>query len=242
MLPTRAPRVKVCCIRSVEEAWMAIEAGASAIGLVSHMPSGPGVIDEETIREIAGRTPPPIATFLLTSLTDPSEIAAQHARCCTTTIQLCDYLDPGAHAHLRQHLPGIRLVQVIHVQSYADVERAVSVANAVDAILLDSGNPRSAVKRLGGTGCIHDWGLSLAIREKVNIPIFLAGGLSHLNVAAAIRDVGPFGLDLCSGVRSDDRLDPVKLSAFFAAFRDAASTSDLDRPARSAQVCRSDPA
>jgi phosphoribosylanthranilate isomerase len=221
MLPTRNPRVKVCCIRSVQEAWTAIETGASAVGLVSQMPSGPGVIDEETIREIAARVPPPVASFLLTSLTDPDAIVAQHARCRTSTIQICDYLEPGAHDSLRRRLPGVRLVQVIHVRTWADVERAISVAAAVDAILLDSGNPRSPVKQLGGTGCTHDWGLSLAIREKVEVPVFLAGGLSSVNAAAAVRDVGPFGLDLCSGVRTDDRLDPAKLSAFFAALRAA---------------------
>lgn len=219
MKPCHSPRVKVCCIKSTEEARLAIEAGASALGLVSSMPSGPGVIGEALIAEIARSVPPPIATFLLTSLTDPDRIVAQHGRCRTNTIQLCDYLPAGAHADLRERLPGIHLVQVIHVVSTEDIQRAVEAAPHVDALLLDSGNTTLQVKQLGGTGCVHNWNLSRRIREAVPVPLFLAGGLSAGNVAQAVAEVGPFGLDLCSRVRTDDRLDPEKLRDFFAALR-----------------------
>lgn len=219
MEPCFSPRIKICCIKSAEEAALAIRAGASALGLVSSMPSGPGVIGEALITQIARTVPPPIATFLLTSLTDPESIIAQHRRCRTTTIQLCDYLGAGAHAGLRERLPGIRLVQVIHVVSEEDVERAVRVAPEVDAILLDSGNTSLQVKQLGGTGCVHNWRLSRIIRESISVPLFLAGGLSSENVAEAIAEVGPFGLDLCSRVRTNDQLDPQKLAAFFNALR-----------------------
>lgn len=196
---------------------MAIKAGASALGLVSHMPSGPGVIGEAKIAEIARAVPPPIATFLLTSLTEPQAIAEQFIRCGTNTVQLCDYLQPGAHRELRSRIPNARLVQVIHVLNDDDVDRAVSVAGEVDAILLDSGNTQLAVKQLGGTGCVHNWKLSKKIREAVPVPVFLAGGLSPENVAAAISEVGSFGLDLCSRVRTDDNLDATKLKTFFDA-------------------------
>lgn len=214
---TDFPRIKVCCIKSVSEAWTAIRAGASALGLVSHMPSGPGVIGEDKIGEIAKAVPPPIATFLLTSLTEPSAIAAQFQRCGTNTVQLCDYLKQGAHRELRALIPSARLVQVIHVLSEEDVQRAIDVAGEVDAILLDSGNTKLTVKQLGGTGCVHNWKLSRKIREAVQVPVFLAGGLSPENVSAAICEVGPFGLDLCSRVRTDDNLDPKKLAVFFDA-------------------------
>jgi phosphoribosylanthranilate isomerase len=217
MRATARPRVKVCCIASQQEAEMAVEHGAAALGLVSAMPSGPGVISEEAIAAIAALVPPPVATFLLTSLTDPDAIVTQQRRLRTNTLQLVDRLPAGGHRRLREALPGVALVQVVHVMGPESVAEAVAVAPEVDAILLDSGNPDLAVKELGGTGRRHDWGLSRQIREAVGVPIFLAGGLRPDNVAAAIRAVGPFGLDVCTGVRSDGRLDPEKLRALFEA-------------------------
>jgi phosphoribosylanthranilate isomerase len=209
--------VKICCIASVEEAWLAIEHGASALGLVSEMPSGPGVIPEERIAEIAAAVPPSVASFLLTSLQDAAAIAAQHRRVRTSAVQICDRLAAEAYQALRDALPGVGLVQVVHVTGPESVEEAVAVAPRVDALLLDSGNPALAVKELGGTGRRHDWGLSRRIRAAVQVPIFLAGGLRAENVAEAVGEVGPFGLDLCTGVRTDGKLDEVKLAAFVSA-------------------------
>jgi phosphoribosylanthranilate isomerase len=221
MKPTRTARVKICCVGSVDEAAMAVEAGASALGLVSQMPSGPGVISDELIAEIAATVPPAIGTFLLTSRQSVGEIVAQQRLCRTNTIQICDHLTAGTHRELKQALPGISVVQVIHVTGPGSVEEAAQVAPSVDAILLDSGNQRLAVKELGGTGRTHDWSLSRTIRERIGIPLFLAGGLTPENVGHAIEEVGPFGLDVCSGVRTDGRLDAAKLKRFFSAMRGA---------------------
>lgn len=217
MHPTAKPRVKICCISSPTEAALAVAAGASALGLVSAMPSGPGVIDESTIGLIARRVPPGVATFLLTSAQGVGAIVAQQHRCDVNTIQLVDRLPAGAHARLRAALPGIRLVQVIHVTGPTSIDEAVAVAPAVDAILLDSGDQTLPIKELGGTGRVHDWAISRSIREAIDVPLFLAGGLQATNVAAAIREVAPFGVDVCSGVRTDGRLDPSRLAQFFAA-------------------------
>jgi len=210
------PRVKICCIASVEEAWMAIRAGASALGLVSEMPSGPGPIPEEAIAGIAARVPPPVATFLLTCRTDAGAIVEQQRRCGTNTLQLVDRVEPGTWAELRRRLPGVALVQVIHVTGEESVEQAETAARHVDALLLDSGNPSLPVKELGGTGRVHDWSLSRRIRERVEVPVFLAGGLKPDNVAEAVAAVEPFAVDLCSGVRTDGGLDAEKLARFFA--------------------------
>jgi len=207
-------RVKVCCISSVEEARMAIEAGADAIGLVSSMPSGPGVIAEDLIQAIARTVPPPIATFLLTCHQRVGDIVAQQRRCGTNSVQLCDRLVEGTYDELRAAMPGVSIVQVIHVNGREAVEDAVDIAPDVDALLLDSGNQKLATKELGGTGRTHDWRLSAEIRQSVRAPIFLAGGLRAENVRAAIGQVEPWGVDLCSGVRSDGHLDPSKLTAF----------------------------
>lgn len=207
MRACRKPRVKVCCIASVDEAWLAIGYGASALGLVSEMPSGPGVIHEDLIARIAAVIPPPIASFLLTSRQDARSIIAQQRRCRTSTLQLCDRVEPGDYRLLREALPGISLVQVIHVTGAESLDEALMVAPQVDALLLDSGNQSLPVKELGGTGRRHDWTISARIREQVNVPIFLAGGLSAENIREAIERVCPFGIDVCSGLRSEGKLD-----------------------------------
>jgi phosphoribosylanthranilate isomerase len=217
MRATARPRVKICCIGSAHEADVAIRYGAAAVGLVSAMPSGPGVIPEEVIAEIAARIPPGVASFLLTALLDANAIAAQQRRCRTNTIQICDRLEHGGYAGLRRSLPGIKVVQVIHVNGTESVTEAKLVAPHVDALLLDSGNQTLPVKELGGTARIHDWRLSRAIREAVDVPVYLAGGLTPENVGEAIRQVAPFGLDVCSGVRTNGQLDETKLARFFAA-------------------------
>ena len=211
------PRVKVCCIAGIEEGRLAAEAGASALGLVSAMPSGPGPISEDLIAEIADSVPPGVATFLLTCLQNAEAVVAQQRRCRTSAIQLCDRLTEGSYADLRRALPGIKLIQVVHVRGEDSVAEALAAAPFVDAILLDSGNPTLAVKELGGTGRVHDWTVSRRIRELASVPVFLAGGLNPANVAEGARRVEPYALDVCSGVRTDGRLDPEKLRAFMNA-------------------------
>jgi phosphoribosylanthranilate isomerase len=213
------PRVKICCISSVEEAMLAVRAGADALGLVSAMPSGPGIIPEEQIATIAETIPPGVASFLLTSAQDARTIIAQQRRCCVNTLQLVDALPRSAYPELRAALPGITLVQVIHVTGPEVFDEACALAPFVDALLLDSGNPTLAVKELGGTGRVHDWLTSRRIREAVRAPVYLAGGLHAGNVAEALRTVEPFGLDVCSGVRTGGQLDATKLANFMRAAR-----------------------
>jgi phosphoribosylanthranilate isomerase len=210
-------RVKICCVANEHEAAEAISFGASAIGLVGKMPSGPGPIADEDIERIARSVPPPVATFLLTSERTPQGIIEHHLRTRTNTIQIVDELEERDYDSIRASLPGVKLVQVIHVTGGEAVDEACELAEHVDAILLDSGNPKLVVKELGGTGRRHDWRLSRRIEETCGKPVFLAGGLNAGNVREAIETVQPFGLDLCSGVRTDGRLDLAKLEAFFKA-------------------------
>ena len=209
------PRIKICCISSIEEARFAIELGASAIGLVGEMPSGPGPIPDELIRKIAAGVPPPVATFLLTSETAAEKIIRHHQRTDTNTIQIVDMPSADAYSKIKTALPSVKIVQVIHVIDEKSFELAVSISGHVDALLLDSGNPDLKIKVLGGTGRIHDWKLSRKIRENSECPVFLAGGLKPENVRWAIDEVQPFGIDVCSGVRTNGRLDRKKLSEFF---------------------------
>ena len=211
--------VKICCIASVAEARLALSHGAAALGLVSAMPSGPGVISDERVAEVAAAVRgEPVRTFLLTSRTRAEDIAAQHSQCRTTTLQLVDHVPVPELRRLRALCPEAELVQVIHVTDEQVLREAEAAAPLVDALLLDSGNPTLAVKELGGTGRTHDWALSRRIRDAVHPrPLWLAGGLNAGNVVQAVRQVQPHGVDLCSSVRSEGRLDAAKLGAFMAA-------------------------
>lgn len=214
-------RLKICCIQSLHEATLAIRHGATHLGLVSAMPSGPGPIPEEEIARIAAAVPREIETVLLTAETHPSAIVAQHRRCATRAIQLVDALDEGALQALRNALPSVTLIQVVHVSGPKSLDDALRVAPLVDALLLDSGRPDAVVKELGGTGRVHDWAVSRAIIERAPRPVFLAGGLRAENIAEAARRVDPFGFDACSGVRAAGLLSEERLGALVAALAGA---------------------
>jgi len=213
--------VKVCCIASVEEAKLAINSGATALGLVGPMPSGPGIIDDTLIQQIVHSLDSSVETFLLTSETEAVKIIEHHSRTGTSTIQLVDEVKHETYQKIKHALPEVKLVQVIHVQDETSIKKAIAIENYVDAILLDSGNPNLDVKELGGTGRTHNWNISKRIVESVSIPVILAGGLNSNNVAQAMQVVQAFGLDLCSGVRTNKRLNKHKLRAFFNAVRNA---------------------
>jgi phosphoribosylanthranilate isomerase len=215
-------QVKICCIRSVEEALLALRMGADSLGLVSEMPSGPGVSTLPEIASIVTHLPPKTSSFLLTSKQSVEEIVEQQKATGANTLQLVDALPEGSHIRLRQMLPDVRLVQVIHVLGYEAVEEALSFAPQVDALLLDSGNPNLTVKELGGTGRTHNWEVSREIVERSPVPVYLAGGLTPTNVCEAIGRVRPYGIDLCSSVRTQDCLDEEKLAHFFRAVRGCA--------------------
>jgi phosphoribosylanthranilate isomerase len=210
-------RFKICCIQNADEARTAVESGASALGFVSEMPSGPGPIPEDRIAAIVRLVPPGVSTFLLTSKKDAQAIIQQQKHTGANTLQIVDSVPTETYRELRSALPGIALIQVIHVRGPQSVDEAISVAPEVDGLLLDSGNPDLPVKILGGTGNVHDWNISRQIVERSSKPVFLAGGLKAENLRSAIEAVGPFGVDVCSGVRTNGVLDRRKLMNFTAA-------------------------
>lgn len=214
-------RLKVCCIASAHEAALAVRAGADALGLVAEMPSGPGPIPDSLIREIVVTVPPGVATFLLTSRSEPNAVVDHVLSAGVNTVQLVDEVDDAVYLTLRRHAPGVRIVQVLHVQDSRVLDDAAHVASHVDAMLLDSGRPNAAVKELGGTGRTHDWTLSARLVAQSPVPVYLAGGIRSDNVREAIKTVRPFGIDLCSGVRTNGSLDAAKLHALVAAIREA---------------------
>ena len=207
-------KIKICCIQSLEEAHLAIAHGADILGFVSEMPSGPGVIEESLIADIISRLPQGVQSFLLTSKTTVEEIAAQQQLCRADGLQLCRPLGPPALSELQRLLPQTKLVYVVHVKDKGSVAEALKIEKFVDAILLDSSTKLNGVSQLGGTGLVHDWQVSREIVDRVRVPVFLAGGLNASNVREAIEKVQPFGVDVCTGVRTDWRLDGDKLAAF----------------------------
>ena len=200
---------------------MALDAGADALGLVSAMPSGPGVISDDDIAMIAEWVGSRAATVLLTSRLTADAIGEQLRHAHPGVLQLVDSLPDAELAELRTRHPDVVVMPVVHVQDADSVVEAVHVGTVADAILLDSGNPRARVKELGGTGRVHDWQVSCTICRAVSVPVFLAGGLRPDNVAVAVRTVRPSGVDVCSGVRRDGRLNAALLTAFMVAARAA---------------------
>lgn len=208
-------RIKICCISSVEEAQQATAAGADALGLVGQMPSGPGIIDDDLIKEIAASVPPAISTFLLTQRTDADAIAEHVNDCGTSTVQIVNHIDPAEYPKLIAKLPKtVRRVQVIHVEGGQALDLIDVYGPFVHAFLLDSGRPSAEVPELGGTGRIHDWDVSARFVKASPKPVFLAGGLNAGNIQQAIAKVQPYGVDLCSSVRTDQRLSTDKLQQF----------------------------
>ena len=204
-------RFKVCCIKSVEEATLAIQHGASILGLVGQMPSGPGPISIDLIKEIAAHVKGDVVTWILSSKTKAQELIDEYQYVQTDGIQLVDEVRENDCKQLKERFPDLYLVQVRHVEKRSSAATLASVNRYIDAILLDSGSPNNEIKILGGTGNVHDWHISESIVALAKVPVFLAGGLNPSNAVNAIELVKPYGLDVCSGLRSNDKLDVLKL-------------------------------
>lgn len=214
--------IKICCMASVDEARLAHAAGATAVGLVGEMPSGPGVIGVDAAASIVQALPSDIDTFFLTSQTRAGEIEQELKQCGANTVQIVRHIEPQEHERLCAALPQVRRVQVVRVEDESALSLIERYGQVVDAFLLDSGRTRGAVPQFGGTGSVHDWSISQRFVEATHLPVFLAGGLSSNNIFDAIAAVRPAGVDVCSGVRTDGVLNPAKLQAFMSEIKRAA--------------------
>ena len=183
------------------------------------VPSSPRAIDDGTIAAIAALMPPPIATFLLTSDPTAKGIAERVQRAGASVAQILAHLSPVESEQLPKLLPATRRVQVIHVENAGAIDLIPQYAPHVHAFLLDSGRPTLPTPEYGGTGRTHDWSVSAEFVRRSPHPVFLAGGLSAGNVGEAIKRVRPFGVDVCTGARTEGRLDRKKLEAFVEAVR-----------------------
>ncbi len=210
----RSTPFKVCCIQSREEAETALAAGASAIGLVAEMPSGPGPISDALIADIAAAMRGRVRTVLLSSRTDAAGLIHHVRSTGCDTLQIVDHVGREVRAAVREALPQVAIWQVLHVEGEASLDLVSALADGADALLLDSGSPAAATRQLGGTGRAHDWSISARIVTASPVPVWLAGGLSPANARQAVEQVRPFGLDICSGLRTAGALQPDRLAAF----------------------------
>jgi len=211
-------QIKICCIASLEEAQLAIQSGADAVGFVG-IDSSPRAMKLNTIAAITAQLTQHTATFFLTAECTAASITQRVNAAGTTTVQIASSLAVSELEKLQTALPETRRVQVIHVENESALDLIAQYAPYVHAFLLDSGHPNQAEPVYGGTGQTHDWSISAEFVRRSPIPVILAGGLSAENVGNAIRLVKPFAVDLCTGVRTNGKLDPSKLQAYIHAVR-----------------------
>jgi phosphoribosylanthranilate isomerase len=216
-------RVKICGIRSDQEAKMAIAAGADAVGFLIGLDYRTD--DEVTpaiAAEIISQLPPFISSVLVTHRTDRSSVVEVCREINCNTIQLhgdfpLDEIEP-----LRRQFPFVRIIKAVHVLDSDSIEYATRAARKADAILLDT----KTDIRIGGTGITHDWAISAQIVKQSSKPVILAGGLTPDNVCAAVRAVAPYGVDVNSGVENfAGSKSPTKIEAFVRAAKQAGSVS-----------------
>ncbi len=206
--------VKVCGIRNEAEALGAVEAGANTIGLLLGLTH---LSEDEVTAELAAKivrlVPAGVRTVMVTHLLDPVRIADLARQVGVSAVQVHGDAPVQAVIELRRLLPDRELIKAIHVGGPEALEQARLYAPHVDMLLLDS---RTA-ERLGGTGLTHDWSVSRRIVDAVETPVVLAGGLNPENVAAAIEQVRPAGVDANSGLEHPDGAkDFAKIGRFAA--------------------------
>lgn len=207
--------IKICCIETETDRESALQAGVTTLGFVAEGLTPPYLVSVPRAAALRADLPSDIDAVLLTAETDADRLFEHASTMRATGLQLCRPVTPETLTSLRERLPEMQLIQVIHMGDPGGLERARAVDALVDIVLLDSGS--LATSQLGGTGKTHDWRESARVREAVRSPLWLAGGLHPDNVAEAIATVRPDGIDVCSGVRSDGRVDPTKVRAFVRA-------------------------
>jgi phosphoribosylanthranilate isomerase len=212
-------QIKICCMSSIEDVHHAIKAGADAVGFVCAIPTSARTIDINIVESITSKVEPSKDTFLLTSEKTAEEIAEKALLAGVNTVQILSYLGPHEYERLQKLLPNIKFVQVVHIENESSLNSIEAYGRYVHAFLLDSGKPNSSIPEYGGTGRTHDWSISAKFVQRTTHPVFLAGGLTPDNVGEAIKAVRPYGVDLCSGVRTNNALDHYKLEKFIKAVR-----------------------
>lgn len=227
-------RIKICGLTTPEDVRLCVAAGVHALGFVVEYPVDvPWNLDRETAAELVRAVPPFVSRVIvvgdhvdtvveLTRLLRPHAVQLHgNEPIATTAVLVAAIHELGA-----QVIKPLRFAAETGECRSDDPDpfaaaRMIEQAGA-DALVLDSvSNARPA-----GTGQTIDWTLARAIRDRVNLPLILAGGLSAGNVGEAVAAVNPYGVDVISGVEEPvARKDPAKVRAFVEAVGAAAETS-----------------
>ena len=208
------PIIKVCGIQNTLEAVTALSSGANTLGfLLGLTHKAEDKITPDMAKNIIAALPPETHSVMVTHLLDAQETADIARFAGTKSIQIHDEMPCEEIEKLRNLCPSHQLIKAVHVMGGLDeaCDKVDQYENLVDFILLDS----RTKERLGGTGLTIDWDIGRQIVEHACKPVILAGGLNHANVAQAIRDVAPFGVDANSGLEfGDGSKNPAKILGF----------------------------
>jgi len=201
-------RAKICGIRDDGARDVAVAAGADAVGFVVEIPRSKRSIDRGKAKHLIEGLPPFVSSVIVVEPESVAEAANLALDTGADVIQVNDSLSFEDLATLKEMVP-TRVVATVPARP-GGLDHARRMAEVADAILLDS----LEEGKLGGTGTVHDWNLSADLVRKVDVPVILAGGLNPENVAAAIKTVRPYAVDVSSGVETDGAKDPKKIEAF----------------------------
>ena len=200
-----APRVKVCGIQRVEDALLAAELGASAVGFI-FWPGSPRFIDPGRARAVADALPQHVLRVGVFVDQVPEYVKDVAQRVGLGAVQLHGSESAAAYSDL-----GLALIKAIAVTDPFDGSVMDAVPHEV-TVLLDAHDP----VRRGGTGQTIDWSIAAAIAARRRT--ILSGGLNAQNVSEAVERVRPYMIDVSSGVESAPGIkDAAKLRAFFEA-------------------------
>ncbi len=207
-------RVQIAGVSSLDEALACERAGVDALGFTVRLPHGiHDGLTEDKARSIIAALPPFLSTVAITYVDNAREAVELCRFLGVSTLQLHGDFPTAEIPLLRAGLPHLRVIRALNVVGPESVERVRDIQRRVDAVILDTFDPVTGMR--GATGKTHDWELSRQIVSRARVPVILAGGLTPDNVAAAIEQVGPWGVDVHTGVESEDgRRDLAKIREF----------------------------
>lgn len=206
--------VKICGIRSIEDARAAVVAGADELGFHVGLTGGRVPLESEHAARIIAELPESASGVVVTSIAESGKLIELVRATGADIVQLYGDATPETILEVKKALPDVQVWKVLNVADEGSIAEAKKYERAADAIALDTLNKETGVR--GGTGKVHDWNISRKIVESVSIPVILAGGLNPDNVAEAIRAVNPFGVDVNSGVSNADGTKDVGKVRMFA--------------------------
>lgn len=195
-------RVKICGIKNIEDALAVAALGADELGFHVGLAGGRSPLTPEDAARIIKQLPPHAAPVLVTSVVEPKELIGLAQKTGAAILQLYGDASPAQIQEVKEAMPSVKIWKVINIADEASIALAKEYEGAADAVALDTFNKDNGAR--GGSGKTHDWDISRRIAESLSIPVILAGGLNPENVAEAVAQVRPAGVDVNSGVTNPD--------------------------------------